>query len=337
MRWTDIHVASACAVLGEPVTAERAVSEGSFAAEEAARSGQRAAVASELTAPELAAQAGRLALQRANLPGQQVGLLIHADCFDQGVDFWNTAAYLQRELLGHGGAVAFELRQMSNGGMCAVEVAAAQLTAMPQLGAALLTTGDRFAEPRFPRWSADQGLVYGDAGTALLLTRTPGALRLVATASWSAPELEGLHRGEELHAPPPAPGEPLDLRARKKAFLTGMPVAEVIARNAAGMVAAVQRCLAEAGSTADDMAAVVVPFFGAELARLQCIEPLGLRPGQTLLEFGLGTGHLGAGDQFAGLAHLLEEGRLRAGDRVLLVGVGAGFSWTCAVLEATGR
>jgi 3-oxoacyl-[acyl-carrier-protein] synthase-3 len=45
------------------------------------------------------------------------------------------------------------------------------------------------------------------------------------------------------------------------------------------------------------------------------------------------VGHLGAGDQICGFNHLLETDRVRPGDRVMLLGVGAGFSWSCAVLE----
>lgn len=45
------------------------------------------------------------------------------------------------------------------------------------------------------------------------------------------------------------------------------------------------------------------------------------------------VGHLGAGDQFASLAHLVDSGRARPGDRCVLIGVGAGYSWGCAVVE----
>jgi 3-oxoacyl-[acyl-carrier-protein] synthase-3 len=45
------------------------------------------------------------------------------------------------------------------------------------------------------------------------------------------------------------------------------------------------------------------------------------------------VGHLGAGDQFAGLAHLVDTGLLHLGQTCVLVGIGAGFSWTVAVLE----
>ncbi|OAR21947.1 3-oxoacyl-ACP synthase [Streptomyces sp. ERV7] len=334
MRWQGIYVESAAVVTGEPETAAAAVAAGRYDAEEAARSRQRSVSVSDgLSGPELAVAAGRAALRRGGRPARDIGLLIHAACWYPGLEFWNVAAYVQHEVLGHGRALAFELRQMSNGGMSALETAASRLVAAPGAGAALLTTGDRFAEPAFPRWTTDRGLVFGDAGTAVVVSGEPAGFRLVATAAYSEPVLEGLHRGDEPFLLSGMDAEPLDLVARKKGFLRRMPVAEVTVRNESGMLTAVKECLDEAECDLSSMAAVIVPFFGAELSRRQCLGPLGIPAGRTLHDWGLEIGHLGAGDQFAGLARLLEQDELRPGDRVLAVGVGAGFSWTCAVLE----
>ncbi|MGW4902913.1 ketoacyl-ACP synthase III family protein [Streptomyces albidoflavus] len=334
VRWDDIYVQSAAAEYGELQTSEEAVARGLLPAGEIELSRQRSvSVSTGRSAPELAVAAARTALARSGLPAREVGLLVHADCWYQGLDFWNTAAYVQDQVVGHGDCVAYELRQMSNGGMSALENAAARLTAIPGTRAALVTTGDRFAGPAFPRWSTDRGLAFGDAGTALVLSRTPGPLRLIATASFSQPMLEGLHRGDEPFRADPGEAGPLDLVARKKGFLRGRAQEEVTARNERGMVSAVKSCLAQAGGDIHEMAAVIVPFFGARLSQLQCLGPLGIRPEVTLEELALTVGHLGAGDQAAGLARLLEDDGLSTGDRVLLVGVGAGFNWTCAVME----
>ncbi|WBB80517.1 ketoacyl-ACP synthase III family protein [Micromonospora sp. WMMD882] len=331
MRWTDLYLNAASVVVERQVTVAEAVAAGWYDAAEADRTRQRAVAVADSSGPDLGVAAGRAALRASGLPPADVGLVIHASCYFQGVEFWNAGAYVQHHVLGHGDATAFELRQMSNGGMCALDVAAGQLAARPTLGAALLTTGDRFCEPGFPRWRTDRGLVFGDAGTAVVLSRRPGPLRLVATASYAAPELEGLHRA------PFAAGfhqaGPVDLLDRKRRFLETMPVNEVTARNEAGMLTAIKRCLEDAEASIDDMATVVAPFFGADLSAKQCLRPIGLRAEQTLLEWGLDIGHLGSGDQFAGLAHLLDSDALTAGRRVLLVGVGAGFTWTCAVVE----
>lgn len=325
MRWNDLYVRGATLHVERLISVAAAVSAGEYPADEAARTGQRSVAVADSAPVELAAQAGRAALHAAGVHPAEVSLLLHADCYFQGVEFWNVGAYLQHQVLGHGDAVAVELRQMSNGGMCALELAAGQLRARPEQTAALLTTGDRFAEPGFPRWRTDRGLVFGDAGTAVVLDRAPGGFRLVATASYTAPELEGLHR-----APFATEPAPVDLLDRKRAFLAGMPATEVTARNEAGMLTAIKRCLEDAGASIDDLTYVIVPFFGTDLATKQCLHPIGIDASRTLLDRGLEIGHLGAGDQFAGLAYL--DRRLQPGEQILLVGVGAGFTWTCAVL-----
>jgi 3-oxoacyl-[acyl-carrier-protein] synthase-3 len=63
------------------------------------------------------------------------------------------------------------------------------------------------------------------------------------------------------------------------------------------------------------------------------IDGLGLDPERTTAQWSREVGHLGPADQMAGLSHLCAEGLLSPGDRCVLMGVGAGFTWSCAVLE----
>ena len=70
----------------------------------------------------------------------------------------------------------------------------------------------------------------------------------------------------------------------------------------------------------------------ARLARTY-YEPLGIAADRTAWDRAREVGHLGAGDPFCGLHHLLRTGRARPGDAGLLLGVGAGFSWGAAVVE----
>lgn len=53
----------------------------------------------------------------------------------------------------------------------------------------------------------------------------------------------------------------------------------------------------------------------------------------TTWSWGRTVGHLGAGDQIAGLGHLVEDAAVNAGDHCMLLGVGAGFTWTCALVR----
>lgn len=69
-----------------------------------------------------------------------------------------------------------------------------------------------------------------------------------------------------------------------------------------------------------------MPFFEAALSHRQCIGPLSVPQKRTLLKYGLGIGRSGPADQFTGLNHLLETGRIDPGHQVLPMGVGAGWS-----------
>ncbi|WP_243704727.1 3-oxoacyl-[acyl-carrier-protein] synthase III C-terminal domain-containing protein [Micromonospora sp. KC723] len=69
--------------------------------------------------------------------------------------------------------------------------------------------------------------------------------------------------------------------------------------------------------------------------RVPVPKPLDISSDQTTWDWGSTIGHLGAGDQIAGLAHLRRTGRLGAGQLCALVGAGGGFSWSVAVLEVS--
>jgi 3-oxoacyl-[acyl-carrier-protein] synthase-3 len=60
---------------------------------------------------------------------------------------------------------------------------------------------------------------------------------------------------------------------------------------------------------------------------------LGIDDSKTTWDWGRTVGHLNAGNQIAGLTHLLESGAVRPGDRVALCGNGVGFSYGCAILQ----
>ena len=122
--------------------------------------------------------------------------------------------------------------------------------------------------------------------------------------------------------------------ATRAAFVAGEGLDGVMGRIEEGHRLSVKEALAEADTELDEIDRVVLPNLG--LARLQAhfLGPLGLDVERTTWSFGRRLGHLGAGDQIAGLDHLEESGALVAGRRYLLLGVGAGFSWSAAVLEA---
>src|SRR5262249_42536628 len=84
-------------------------------------------VAETESAPEMAVKAGRTALTRSGFGPDEVDLLLHSALYYQGHDMWASASYVQRMALGTS-CPAIEIRQTSNGGMAALELAANYLT-----------------------------------------------------------------------------------------------------------------------------------------------------------------------------------------------------------------
>ncbi|MFP3991486.1 ketoacyl-ACP synthase III family protein [Streptomyces sp. E11-3] len=285
------------------------------------------------SAAEMAAKAAAGALRRAGTDPDDIELLLHADTYHQGQDLWPVASYIQRESLGNG-CPAIEIRQMSNGGLAAMDLATAYLLAGEMRRDALLTTADRFCEPGIDRWLTDPGTPYADGATALVLSRRGGWARLLSIALHADPDLEPLHRGDDPFTKAPfAHRVPVDFEEAKRAFIGRVGMSYAITRAHNGQQTVLKQALAEAGSELSDVDWVVLPHFGRRRLEAIYYKPFGIDPARTTWEFSRTVGHLGAGDQFASLDHLITSGLAKPGDRCVLVSVGAGYSWGCAVLE----
>ncbi|MFE7076889.1 ketoacyl-ACP synthase III family protein [Streptomyces sp. NPDC057620] len=316
------------------------------------------AVARDEPAPEMAARAARTALERSGLGhagvdsasgtgsdgvsgSGDVSLILHASFFYQGHDLWAPASYVQRTAVGNR-CPAIEVGQVSNGGMAGLGLAVDHLRAGPAAGEpdrrVLLTTGDAFRPPGFDRWRSDSGTFYGDGGTALVLSSSEGFARIRGLATVSVPELEGMHRGDDPFGHAPFSHRPVvDLDACKKDFLATHRVPRVIAASGAAQDAAVERALAAAGVTLADVDRFVLPHLGRKRLRAGHLARFGIAEERTTWEWSRGIGHLGAGDQIAGFDHLVSSGSLGAGDLVVWMSVGAGFTYSCAVVEMLER
>lgn len=295
-------------------------------------------VSEDESGPEMAAAAGAVALESSGLSPDDIRLVLHASIYYQGHELWAPASYVHRRVVGTG-CPAMEVRQVSNGGMAAVELAAAYLAGSAQPGAALVTTGDRFCPPGFDRWRSDPGTVYGDGGTALVLSRLGGFARFRSLVTVSAPELEGMHRGDGPFDRVPFEVRPLvDLEACKKAFVADTAVrARAIARTGERQQEVIDRALARAGVTLADIDTVVLPHLGRRRLQAGYLSRLGIPAERTTWPWSRTVGHLGAGDPFAGFDHLVRTRRPAPGTLFLLTSVGAGFSWSAAVVETTGE
>ncbi|WP_030373453.1 ketoacyl-ACP synthase III family protein [Streptomyces rimosus] len=335
MRHEDLYVTGTGCALPPRMTAQDAVQR-ELAALAVVQKADIASVTvcdSPEAPPELAARAATVALDRAGTAPGDIGLILHAHVRHQGHQLWAPASYVQRRTLGNG-CPAIEVRQASNGGMAALELAASRLCAHPQDGGALLTTGDIWPLPSVDRWRSDPGTVYADGGTALVLSATGGFARISSLVTVSDPELEGMHRIGPGSGPATVnPARPVDLDVARNEFLDEFGMSYSAARVRSGQRATIKAALAEADLDLPGIDWFVLPHFGRRRLSSVYFRPFGIDPERTTWSWGRTVGHLGAGDQFAGLDHLVSSGRLRAGQRCLLVGVGSGFTWSCAVVE----
>ncbi|MEU6644627.1 ketoacyl-ACP synthase III family protein [Saccharomonospora sp. NPDC046836] len=331
MQWDNIFLAGIGVYLPPAVSAEDAVAAGQYDAEEFAANGITSVlVEPEKAAPEMAVLAARDAITHSDVNIADIRMVFHSSLWYQGVDMWPAASYVARYAVGEQ-VTAFDLQQQCNAAVGAMDLAASRLV-FEQGGAALLTTGDRFCLPGVDRWRSERGLPYGDGGTALLLSTEGGFARLLSTATVSDNGLEQVLRGPRFFDS--YQRGPLDITARiEHHFATHGGMRASTVRLAEAVQSAVAQALAEAKTELADLRGVVIPAAGRAKLDWQLSQLVGVGEEQTTWPFARTHGHIGAGDQFAGLRHLLVTGVVGAGDRVLVVGGGAGLTCTCAVVE----
>lgn len=333
-----VHVVGVGAELGELISPASNADEAGQ--RNAQRCAQRSIAVSSSSGPELAAIGGQRALRcaatvlRCDQDTIPVDLHLHATIWDRGIDFWSAPCFVRGENSAPGLSVGID--GMSNSVVASLELAARILAGSPDVRSALLTAGDRFGAPGFCHWNTDLDIIYGDAGTGMVLGRQPGLARLISACSWTDASLEGLNRGREpLRRRVDADrNAPLDVGGRKVDWRTRSRV-DVRARNSIGISHVVRRCLDDAGLTIDAVNHIYCPFYGRPLAYRHVLEPLGVPAAKTRIDLGAQLGHLGASDQTVALWYDLHRGQVAPGDRVLLIGIGVGMTWTAALLEIT--
>ncbi|MEU6563708.1 ketoacyl-ACP synthase III family protein [Nocardia nova] len=291
-------------------------------------------VSTGMAPPEMAVRAARTAIGASDHEPDEFALVLHACAYHQGHDMWSPASYIQRFALGNV-CPAMEVRQMSNGGLAAVELAAAYLTAHHGT-AALVTTADRFSLPGFDRWRTDPATICGDGASAIVLSRRRGFALIRSLVTVSDPGLERGGRGDRQFGDAPlSAGTPIDMTANSGALVKEIGLEALLRRLEAGQWEAFDRACTAAGLKFSDIDRYVLPNLGRTRMKAQFFEPFGIDPARTTWDWGRTVGHLGAGDALAGFAELTSAGMLAPGQTCLLAGLGAGFSWTVAILEIT--
>lgn len=338
MRWKDLYIGATAMSLGREESTERAVADGRYPAKENEASGfLSVCVDPEGPTMDLAVRAAETALARAGAErAGRVDLVIHSHIYHQGLDDFTPSAYVQSRTVG-GSGFALEVVQASNGGMAALEVAASYLTALPHTSSALITTADRFVPPGYDRYNTVGGMLFGDGGTAALLCRGSGVARLVSSATTGDTTFGDVQLGSEPWSDVAGGnGWPINIQSRVDAYAAkhGAEIfVDMVQASARAELETMERALADAGLGASDIDWWVFPNNGLSLTDWDGRKAFGVDLSRTTWDWGRRCGHLGSGDQFAGLTHLLETKKAQPGDRVLLYGSGTGFMYSAAVLE----
>jgi 3-oxoacyl-[acyl-carrier-protein] synthase III len=341
VQWNGIYVSSSAAYLGRTVEDVRdAVAEGRYDAQECKLDGYLHVRVSENneSPAEMAVAAAKRALDRAQAGHENIVFVIHGGSGAQGLYYWPTASYIQRETVA-GTAYALEVKQASNSGMAALELAAAYLLTKPAPSAALVTTADSYNMPHFDRYRSERGQPRGDGASAIVLSHgnAEGAVaKLLSTASAGESTHERMYRGDQpWEKVPGANGWPANLRIRIKEYLRrGARVEDIVATLASNQHKVIDSALGEAGIGIDEVARFVFPNTGLTVVNWEARKrDYGIDVIKSTWEWGRHIGHMGGTDQAAGFTYLLESRSVQPGDYVLLTGTGAGFSFSAAVLE----
>jgi len=244
---------------------------------------------------------------------------------------WSPASYIL-DAIGMQAAMGLNVRQGCNAAMMSLEVACSLLAAEPGK-TALCLASDRFNISDFNRWNADYGIAYGDGAAGILIgdAHRPDAVAdILAIRSRSAPFLERMHR----HALPMQEGafECHDIRATKKQFLTEQGASRLTIATRTALTSLWSDIQRDTGVCPEDIRYLVLPHLGYTLLTENYAPVFDLPNAVTNLEEGLNVGHLGCADAFHDLGSL-QESRPPAGSVALLVGAGAGFSWSLCLVR----
>ncbi|MFI6336928.1 ketoacyl-ACP synthase III family protein [Streptomyces sp. NPDC050535] len=348
MRYDQLYISGTGTWLPPAVATDEAVADGRWTRASRARDGiVSVTVAGNDIPPEMAARAGRRALAAAGFGADDVDLVLHSSVHHQGLDLWAAASFVQNQVVGNT-CPAFEVRQMSAGGMAALELGAASVAgrsrpwsadgprAASRPAVALLTAADKFCLPGYDRWRSESGMVFADGGSALVLSNRAGFARVRSVVTVSDTGLEALHRGDEAFTDAPFLNGPPDADRRVRDYVRDHGRADTLVRLRAGQDEALKAVLDEAETTLGEIDWYVLPNFGFARLDAAYFRRFEIDPDRTTWPWAKTVGHLGAADQFAGLHYLQRAGKLQPGQRCLLSAVGSGMSWTCAVIEIVG-
>jgi 3-oxoacyl-[acyl-carrier-protein] synthase-3 len=166
------------------------------------------------------------------------------------------------------------------------------------------------------------------------MSREHGFARLLATAIYTQPALEGMHRGPHVFGH--GVSLPVNLSERSHAFLATSDISddEAWKMRGNGISVVIDRVLARAGVEHERVARVVLPFNGRQTLEQEYFPYLGgIEPARSSVDRGREIGHLGGADTIAALHFAVGSGELSTGDLAVVYGEGVGIVQSAALVR----
>jgi len=283
---------------------------------------ERRLAAEDETAGTMGTAAARMALETAGLHGGQIDLVICATLTPDGM--FPASASLIQDAIGAGKAGAFDVNAACTGFLAAL--AAGSQFIETGVYERVLVVGSE-ALSRIIDWSDRSTCVlFGDGAGAVVLERgeSGGVGSFVLKSDGSGANL--------LYARGPA-SSPLSLR-ESEGFCIVMDGREVFRFAVRAMEEVARQAIAAAGLTVED-----IDYFLPHQANQRIIaavgKGMGLAPERVISNVER-YGNTSSASIPVALCEAWEEGRLKAGDRIVLVAFGGGLAWGASVVEWTG-
>lgn len=285
---------------------------------------QRHVAAPDQATSDLAEQAAREAIRAAGISASSIDLIIVATSTPD-VLTPSTACRVQQRLQA-ASAAAFDLNAACSGFLYGLATAAAGIQCGQAKTVLLIAseTRTRFVNPRDPH----AAVLYGDGAGAVLLAHRENPRRRLLHVSLGA-DGEGW---EVLSIPAGGSRQPPSLQTVEQSLhFIRWDSARLIRSVTRGMVRLIFDTLHRNGITHEEVD-LIIPH----QMNLRIIESVARKTGIPLNKFFTNLQHCG-NTSAASIPIALDEafrgGRIRPGDRVLLVAFGAGFTWAAALVR----
>lgn len=283
---------------------------------------------------DMSARVGRTVLERAGVPPSAVNLVIYFGSTYTDYPVWQAAPRIADQL-GIEQAFALELDYVSCGAPVALRVARDMMAAEPELATVLLVGACREAELiDFTNPRARFMYPFGDGAAAALLRREPGGTQILGADAITDGSLS-------LSVKVPAGGsvEPASVASVTAGRHTLDVVDPQFMKERLDDVsldrfrAVAQNALRRSGASLDELSFVCLLHMKRSMHDA-VLKAIGLPPERTVyLE---DTGHMSGVDTLLALDRAAASGLLSAGDLVLLLAAGTGYTWAATALRWGG-